>query len=51
MPLKKFARLRDRVLGPRFALCPRQSQVAIAATARLQPGFETSSRIIRRIEH
>jgi acetyltransferase-like isoleucine patch superfamily enzyme len=39
MPLKKLARLRDRVLGPRFALRRRRNQVAIAASALLQPDF------------
>ena len=39
MPLKKLARLRDRVLGPRFALRRRRKQVDIAGSARLQPEF------------
>jgi acetyltransferase-like isoleucine patch superfamily enzyme len=39
MPLKKLARLRDRMLGPRFALRRRRTEVDIAASARLQPDF------------
>ena len=39
MPLKQLARLRDRVLGPRFALRRRHRQVRIAPTVRLEPDF------------